>query len=83
MRMKKIMRMKRTNRKIQCNVISPLPIGFLINFLFRGNLGGSEDVIGKVLNADIPDSIRDGILNDRVRKHNTGVKVKAVLISPR
>jgi hypothetical protein len=32
-------------------------------------------VIGKVLNADIPDSIRDGILNDRVRKHNTGVKV--------
>jgi hypothetical protein len=38
-------------------------------------------VIGKVLNAEIRDSIRDGILNDRVRKHNTGVKVKLFMIS--
>lgn len=32
------------------------------------------DVVEKVLNADIPDSIRDGILNERSGKHNTGVK---------
>jgi hypothetical protein len=43
--------------------------------LLRGNLGESEDVVNKVLNAEIPDSIRDGILNDRMGKHSTGVKV--------
>lgn len=35
----------------------------------------NQSLEDKILNSDVPDSIREGILVERLTKHNTGVKV--------